>query len=95
MVVGSRDAPDVNTEVDDAMIVDPKEFVVEYTITLLDTGGGTTMDVKSDDVTIVEPRESVVAYVTMPVEVESNGGVFVKSETEDVTMVEPNEFVVE
>lgn len=94
MAVESRDAPDVNNEVDDTVIVDPKEFVVEYTTTLLDTAGGTTMDVESDDVTIVEPKESVVANVTMPVEVEINGGVLVESETEDVTMVEPNEFVV-
>lgn len=83
----------MNTEVDDTVIVDPNEFVVEYTITLLDTDGGTTADVVDDNITIVEPKESVVAYVTIPVEVESVGGVIVESETEDVAMVEPNEFV--
>ena len=64
----------MNAEVDDVVIVDPKEFVVEYTITLLDADGGTTMDVDCDDVTIVEPKELVVEYVTMPVEVEGDDG---------------------
>ena len=51
---------DVNAEVDEVMMVEPKESVVDKTMTLLDHGGGATTEVEVDEVTTVEPREFVV-----------------------------------